>query len=78
MQEVLKPAVQEAHSTFLLLGHRVPAVLAVAFQAEGLLPLSVRAEERGESAGARVLQILHEYPREGPHPMRCGMLLTSQ
>jgi hypothetical protein len=38
----------------------------------------VRAEERGESAGARVLQILHEYPREGPHPMRCGMLLTSQ
>jgi hypothetical protein len=38
----------------------------------------VRAEERGEPAGARVLQILHEYPREGAHPMRCDMRLTSQ
>ena len=78
MQEVLQPAVQEADSTFLLLGHRVPAVLAAALQAGGLIHLSVRAEERGEPPGARVLQVLHEYPREGAHPMRCDMRLTSQ
>lgn len=78
MQEVLQPAVKEADSTFLLLGHRVLAVLAAALQDAGLLHLPVRTEERGEPAGARVLQILHEYPREGTHPVRCGLRLTSQ
>jgi hypothetical protein len=38
----------------------------------------VRVEERGEPVGARVLQVLHEYPREGAHTLRCGMRLTSQ
>ena len=78
MQEVLQPAVQEADPTFLLLGHRVPPVLATTLQVAGLIHLPVRAAERGEPPGTRVLPVLHEYPREGAHPMRCGMRLTPQ
>ena len=78
MQEVLQPAVQEADPTFLLLGHRVPPVLAAALQVGGLIHLPVRAAERGEPSGTRILPLLHEYPREGAHSMRCGMRLTPQ